>query len=108
MGRWSALSSVQRGRLAVMLAAVLWSTSGAFVKALQLPDKTLTVYRAGVAGASLLLVVAATRARVTFEPLMLGMIAAFALMNYWFMASMVRTTAANAIFLQYSAPVWMF
>lgn len=91
-----------------MLAAILWSTSGAFVKTLQLPDKTFAVYRAGIAGASLLLVVAATRTRITFDVRMIGMVTSFALMNYWFMASMVRTTAANAIFLQYSAPVWMF
>jgi drug/metabolite transporter, DME family len=108
MHRWKGLSTLQRGRLAVMLAAILWSTSGAFVKTLQLPDKTFAVYRAGIAGASLLLVVAATRTKVTFDVRMIGMVASFALMNYWFMASMVRTTAANAIFLQYSAPVWMF
>jgi len=108
MSRWAGLSTLQRGRLAVMLAAILWSTSGAFVKKLELPDKTFTVYRAGIAGTSLLLVVALTRAAITFEPMMLGMVAAFALMNHWFMASMVKTTAANAIFLQYSAPVWMY
>src|SRR5437764_214837 len=108
MSRWAAWSPLQRGRLAVILAAILWSTSGAFIKTLQLPDKTFAVYRAGFAGASLLLVVAAMRTRVTFAPAMLGMVASFALMNYWFMAAMVQTTAANAIFLQYSAPVWMY
>jgi DME family drug/metabolite transporter len=105
---WAGLSPLRRGRLAIMLAAILWSTSGAFVKSLNLHDATFTVYRAGFAGASLLLFVLLGRTRVTFDVRMLGMISTFALMNYWFMAAMTRTTAANAIFLQYSAPVWMF
>jgi drug/metabolite transporter, DME family len=91
-----------------MLAAILWSTSGAFVKTLQLPDTTLAVYRAGFAGITLLVVAIATRVRFTFDVRMIGMVTCFGLMNYWYMASMSRTTAANAIFLQYSAPVWMY
>ena len=104
----SGIDLQQRGRLAVILAAILWSTSGAFVKTLQMPDTTLAVYRAGIAGASLLVVALALRVKFTFDGLMIGMVTAFALMNYWFMASMSRTTAANVIFLQYSAPVWMY
>jgi DME family drug/metabolite transporter len=91
-----------------MLAAILWSSSGAFVKTLQLPDVTLAVYRAGFAGLSLLIIALATRVKFSFDWRMLGMTASFALMNYWYMASMTRTTAANAIFLQYSAPAWMY
>jgi drug/metabolite transporter (DMT)-like permease len=39
---------------------------------------------------------------------MLGMVACFAAMNVCYVTSITLTTAANAIFLQYTAPGWMF
>jgi drug/metabolite transporter (DMT)-like permease len=91
----------------VLIAALMWSTSGAFVKSLKLPEVTITVYRAGIAGATLLGLVLIFRRRVSFDRRMVAMALCFTLMNYWFMASMSRTTAANTLFLQYTAPLWM-
>jgi drug/metabolite transporter (DMT)-like permease len=39
---------------------------------------------------------------------MLGMVTCFATMNVCYVTSITLTTAANAIFLQYTAPGWMF
>lgn len=118
--------SLVRGRVYIILAALLWSTSGAFTKVLTQPTVfnaypppvdsleldgkqypiQLAAYRALFAG----LVLAATvRPRdIAFRPLMLGMAACFALMNVTFISAQALGTAANAILLQYSAPLWMY
>ena len=43
-----------------------------------------------------------------FKPAMLPMMACFALMNATFVSALALGTAANAILLQYTAPMWMF
>ena len=118
--------SLAQGRLCIVLAALLWSTSGAFTKVLTQPTFVgayppavaalpwdgkdypvqLAFYRALFAGIVLLATV--RRADISFRPLMLGMAACFALMNITFISAQALGTAANAIFLQYSAPLWMY
>ena len=92
----------------MVLAACLWSSSGAFVKSSDLPGATIAMYRGLSAGLVLLAAVRLSGARIAWDRRMFGMTACFALMNYTFIASMTRTTAANTIFLQYTAPSWMF
>lgn len=100
------MSPHAKSRAFVVLAAVLWSTSGYFTKVLDLSPVATAAYRALFA--ALLLTPAIPRARRTFHPLMIAMVLSFAAMNLTFVYSMVTTTAANAIFLEYTAPVWMF
>lgn len=95
------------GRLCVLAAALLWSMSGMFVRQLDLPATTISLYRTLFAGLVILSVFLVRRGKPTFRPAMIGMILAFTLMSYGFVLSMTYTTAANAIFLQYTAPLWM-
>lgn len=99
------------------MAALLWSTSGAFTKVLTrdtafglnsppvVPEQ-IAFYR--VLFAALALAFTVRRRDVTFRPMMLAMIASFAFMNERFVRALAMGTAANAIFLQYTAPMWMF
>lgn len=109
--------SVLQGRLCVFAAALLWSLSGAFVKVLTqptalglgeppVPALIIAFYRTLFAGALLLLFV--RRSDVSFRPLMLVMVVSFATMNALFVSALSLGTAANAIILQYTAPVWMY
>lgn len=120
------LPSPTQGRIYIVLAALLWSTSGAFTKVLTQPTFVganepaieplhlfgkdfavqLACYRALFAG----LVLAATvrRADISFRPLMIVMAVCFALMNITFVSAQALGTAANAILLQYTAPLWMY
>ena len=122
----AAALSLARGRLCIVLAALLWSTSGAFAKVLTRPtflaadqppietfafqeknyDVQIAFYRALFAG--LVLSCTVRRADITFRPLMIVMAVSFALMNITFVSAQAQGTAANAIFLQYSAPLWMY
>jgi drug/metabolite transporter (DMT)-like permease len=106
-----------QGRLLAAAAAVLWSLSGACVKVLTrdtplglndpLPSElVIALYRVFFAG--LVLVPTLRRRDVTFQPRMLAMALCFAVMNGLFISAMARGTAASAIILQYTAPLWMY
>lgn len=101
-----------RGRLLILAAAVMWSLSGFFVKSPPLQDlpgdtagPTIGLWRCAFAALFLLPFVRWRRLR--WHPALLPMVLSFASMNLLLMWSMTRTTAANAILLQYTAPLWM-
>jgi len=105
------------GRLLLILAALLWSLSSLFTRLFQTPsiwginEPALTplqiaFYRSFFAGLFFLPMVKLRDIR--FRPAMFGMVGAFAVMNVLFLTAMARGSAANAIFLQYTAPLWVF
>jgi drug/metabolite transporter (DMT)-like permease len=119
-------ANATRGRLYIALAAVLWSLSGAFTKVLTKPTvlgldepplDTLVVggthfpvqiacYRMLFAGLALSLTV--RRRDIRFRSPMLPMLICFTAMNAVFISAMALGTAASAILLQYSAPLWLY
>ena len=97
---------ITRARWYIVVAAIMWSTSGMLGKLIALPGPTMACLRALFAATAL---VPALRWRaISFRPAMVGMVACFATMNLCYVTSITLTTAANAIFLQYTAPAWMF
>lgn len=118
--------SATHGRLCILAAAILWSLSGAFTKALTTPTVfgvheppiapveiaghevpiQIAFYRAFFAG--LVLVPTLRRSDLQIKPMMFAMLACFALMNAAFITAQSLGTAANAILLQNSAPLWMY
>ena len=97
--------STARGRRYVLAAAVLWSLSGAITKSLDLDGLTIAFYRGLFAGLVLLPFV--PRSRRVFRPVMVPLGLVFGAMTGLFLAAMKATTAANAIFLQYTATFWV-
>ena len=108
--------SLAHGRLCIVLAALLWSTSGAFTKLLTRPTGLdldqpaldplqLAFARAFFAG--LVLLPLLRRGDVSFRPAMLATAVSFAVMNALYVTAMAVGSAANAVFLQYTAPMWM-
>lgn len=113
----SHLPSPLQGRLCILAAAVLWSLSGAFVKILREPtalglgtppvhELLIAFYRTLFAGLAILPTV--RRHHLSFSPLMLLMMLSFGAMNALFISAVAMGTSANAIILQYTAPVWMY
>lgn len=109
--------SPNRARLCIVAAAVLWSLSGAFKSVLTHPTPLglhdppiypaqIAFYRVLFAG--LVLVPTLRRVDISFRPAMVGMVLTFAAMNALFIRALTLGTAANAIFLQYTAPLWVY
>jgi DME family drug/metabolite transporter len=106
-------ASLRRGRMMVGLASLLWSTSGAFVKSPPLaaiPEGSrgpiLACFRVLAAAVALGLFVKPRNVR--WRPMLVPFVITFAGMNLLFVTAMTRTTAAAAIFLQYTSTAWAF
>jgi drug/metabolite transporter, DME family len=106
-----------RARLLIVAAAVLWSLSGALTKVLREPTPLhlneprldalqIAFYRPLFA--TVFLLPTLRRGDVTWRPAMAGMVACFAAMNASFVSAMALGSAANAIWLQYTAPLWVY
>lgn len=107
------LSPATKGRIFLLLAAVLWSLSGAIVKSRcfeNIPTEhratVLAFYRTVFAAAILALFV--RRKQISYRTAMIPMCISFASMNFLYITALTMTTAAAAIFLQYTSTVWAF
>jgi len=95
----------RRGALLVLAAALLWSTGGLGIKAIADPPLKVAFYRSAVAAVVLLI---ALRPRVfRTNPRFLAAIASYTACLITFVVATRWTSAANAIFLQYSGVAWV-
>ena len=105
------------GALLVIAAATLWSTGGVGVKVAVAEPMVIAGLRSAFALAFMVVVLAITLKKsgaglevvtaLLRRPLVWGAAASYALMVVCFVLSARRTTAANAIFIQYTAPVYV-
>jgi len=89
----------------LLLAALFWSLGGLLIKAADWPPLAVAGGRGIVAAVFLLLT--NRRLRFTFSPVQLTAAFAYAGCTVLFVTATKLTTAANAILLQYTAPVWV-
>ena len=92
-------------RLLLVAAAVLFSTGGAVIKSATLTGWQIACLRSGVAAIALL--IALPDSRRGWAPRLIPPAAAYAATLILFVLSTRLTTAANAIFLQSAAPLYM-
>lgn len=96
------------GPLLVLTAAVLWSAAGVGIKSLDLPAMAIVGFRSGFAlPVMALLGRSALRISLLRRPAVAVAALAYCLMVCLFVSATRLTTAANAILLQYTAPVWI-
>jgi drug/metabolite transporter (DMT)-like permease len=118
----SSLSSTQ-ARFCLVLAAVLWSSGSFFMRFLRAPSSLaaglgldlhsvhlspmqIACYRGLFGGLAMLLLVRRTEMR--FRPKIGAMVLVFAVMSGLYMSALGLGPAANAIFLQNTAPIWVY
>ncbi len=90
----------------LLLTALGWSLGGVLMKSVDWPPFAVGGGR-GLVAAIFLIAVRGRTLRFTWTPLQLGTALAFAGCTILFAAATKLTTAANAILLQYTAPVWV-
>jgi drug/metabolite transporter (DMT)-like permease len=95
----------RRGALLIAAAALLWSTGGLAIKLVPLSAVGVVFWRSAVAGVFLLAVFRPTRAR--WRHAAPSTVIVYALMILTFVSATKMTTAANAIFLQYTGPLYV-
>ncbi len=101
-----AVSHDSGGRLLVSLAGVLWSLAGVFIKFLDLHPLTIVFYRSLFAATFFFLFSSKKSLKVS-APLLLSVASYTAAISSFVWANKL-TTAANAIILQYTAPIFVF
>ena len=97
---------LRRARLALLLAAALWSLAGIFIKFLSLPPLTIVFYRSLFASLFFAFFIRRSIAAPRIA-LLVSTLAYTAAISAFVSANKI-TTAANAIALQYTAPMFVF
>lgn len=89
----------------VVIAVLLWSTGGLFIKLTSLDAYQVTFFRSLLAGITVLILTSHKGLRINFFGIMASVI--YATLLFLFVWATKHTTAANAIFLQYTAPIYI-
>ena len=103
---YSANPDANRGRLLVLVTALLWSLAGVFIKSLELHPLTIVFYRSFFASLFFALLVKRKSWTISL-PLLVSVLSYTAAISAFVSANKL-TTAANAIVLQYTAPIFVF
>jgi drug/metabolite transporter (DMT)-like permease len=102
----SSKRALQRGRLLILSAAFLWSLAGVFIKFLDLHPLAIVFYRSLFA--ALVFTPFVRRGHWQVNPAIVVSVLSYTAAISAFVAANKLTTAANAIVLQYTAPVFVF
>ncbi len=94
-----------RGRLLILLAGILWSLAGVFIKFLELHPLTIVFYRSLFAAIFFLLFTSRKGWKMS-GPTLVSVATYTAAISSFVWANKL-TTAANAIILQYTAPIFV-
>ncbi|MDQ6656538.1 MAG: DMT family transporter [Verrucomicrobiota bacterium] len=89
----------------LLVAAVLWSLGGVLIKSIDWPPMAVAGGRSAIAIP--LMLACMGRPRFTFSAAQIGGAIGYALTVVLFVFATRMTTAANAIFLQYTAPIYV-
>jgi DME family drug/metabolite transporter len=92
-------------RFAILAAALLFSTGGAAIKAIGLSSWAVASLRSGIAAVAVLLLLPAARRLPSWR--VVGVASVYASTMILFVSANKLTTAANAIFLQSTAPLYL-
>jgi drug/metabolite transporter, DME family len=98
-----------KGLAYLVAASLLWSSSGIFIKVLTLSAFHIACYRSLVSALAIVSILALRGRRWSLprDPLSLAGSCIYALVLVLFVVATKLTTAANAIFLQYAAPIYL-
>lgn len=89
----------------VLAAVLLWSTGGLFIKVTTIDAYQLTFFRSLFAALTVLLVTRKAGLKIDLFGIFTSVV--YALLLFLFVWATKKTTAANAIFLQYTAPIYI-
>ncbi len=89
----------------VVLAVLLWSTGGLLIKLTTIDAYQVTFFRSLFAAVTVLILTRKDGLRINAFGILTSII--YALLLFLFVWATKKTTAANAIFLQYTAPIYI-
>jgi len=105
----SKLPHHRKGLILISITAFLWSSSGLFIKILSLDAFQILFYRSSIAAITIFIVSVLRKKELKFEKDIISNLCAisFAGILILFVTANKLTTSANAIFLQFTAPIYL-
>ena len=99
----------RKGLIYISFTAFLWSSSGLFIKVLNINAFQISFFRSAIAALTIFFVTILRKKKVKFEFDTVSNLSAFfyAGILILFVIATKMTTAANAIFLQFTAPIYL-
>lgn len=107
---WSRVPLHYKGLILISTAAFLWSTSGLFIKVLKLDALQISFYRSLFAGLTIYILTSLHKKSFRVPvPDIISVLSSFSYAGIliFFVVANKLTTSANAIFLQFTAPVYL-
>ena len=95
----------QKGLVAVLIAAILWSSGGLLIKLISLEAMQLSFFRCLVAAVTFAIIFGKRTIKLNSPAFLNAMFYAAVLISFVYATK--TTTAANAIFLQATAPIYV-
>ena len=99
------MSQRNKAIAALVLTALLWSIGGVLIKWVTWHPMAIMGARSAIA--ALVLWIVARRPRIRWSTTLVGAAVAYAVTVALYVPAVTLTTAANAIMLQYTAPLWI-
>ncbi len=99
----------KRGIIYISFCALLWSSGGLFIKVLSLDAFQISFYRSLIAAITILSISIVQKRDLKFEFEIISILCSvsYAFILILFVIATKLTTAANAIFLQFTAPIYL-
>lgn len=99
----------KKGLIYISLAALLWSSGGLFIKILTLDAFQISFYRSAIAAITIIVISKANKKKLNFEFDIISVLCSlcYALVLIMFVVAAKLTKVANAIFLQFTAPIYL-
>lgn len=99
----------KKGLIYISLAALLWSSGGLFIKILTIDAFQISFYRSAIAAVTIIIISKANRKKLNFEFDIISVLCSicYAFVLIMFVVAAKLTKVANAIFLQFTAPIYL-
>ncbi|HMQ70296.1 MAG TPA: DMT family transporter [Ignavibacteria bacterium] len=99
----------KKGLIFISAAALLWSSGGLFIRILTLDAFQISFYRSLIAAITIIVISAAGKQKLKFQFDLISVLCSlsYSLILILFVVAAKLTTIANAIFLQFTAPIYL-
>lgn len=99
----------KKGLIYISFCALLWSSGGLFIKVLTLDAYQISFYRSLIAAITIIIISVVRKINLKFEFDIISVLCSlmYSFILVLFVIATKLTTAANAIFLQFTAPIYL-
>jgi DME family drug/metabolite transporter len=99
----------KKGLIYISMAALLWSSGGLFIRILTLDAFQISFYRSLIAAITIIVITSSRKQKLSFQFDLISVLCSlsYSLILILFVVAAKLTTIANAIFLQFTAPIYL-